>query len=204
MIGYLARLALLVWGLFVFAYGITMTLGSGLGLGPWDVLHQGLSLHTPLTLGQSSILVGGLLILTGFLLRERPGVATVFNMVLVGGFVDLILAYGLALDARHEPFLVRLALDLGGIAVVGIGSALYIKAAMGAGPRDALMLALSRMSGRRVALVRAVLETAALAIGFALGGTAGIGTLLFALGVGPAVELSFRATRVPNPAHQRR
>src|SRR5689334_21918562 len=97
VIGYVARLALLVLGLFVFSYGITMTLGSGLGLSPWDVLHQGLSLHSPLSFGQSSIVVGGLVILACLLLRVLPGVATIANMVLVGVFIDLLVAHHLAI-----------------------------------------------------------------------------------------------------------
>ena len=201
---YAGRLATLMLGLFVFSFGITMTLGSGLGLSPWDVLHQGLSRHTSLTFGQAGIVVSALVILASLLVRLLPGVATVCNMLFVGLFIDAILASPFALDARRGSLVERALLDLGGIAVVGLGSALYIKAALGAGPRDSLMLALSRMSGLRVGLVRAAIESSALAIGFLLGGTAGIGTVLFALGAGPAVELSFRLIRVPSPNARRR
>jgi uncharacterized membrane protein YczE len=191
---------MLVVGLLVFGYGITMTLGSGMGLGPWDVLHQGVSLHTPLSFGQASVITGVVVILIGLCLRVRPGVATVCNMGLVGLFIDFVLANGLMIDVRGGPLVARIALDLAGIAVLGLGSALYIKAAMGAGPRDGLMLALSRISGQRVALVRAALETSVLALGFVLGGTVGIGTVLFAVGIGPAVDWSFQLMGVPNPA----
>ncbi len=195
------RLALLVAGLFLFAYGITMTLGSGLGLSPWDALHQGLSRHTPLSFGQASIAVGGVIILGSALLRVRPGLGTVCNMVLIGACIDLLAAMHLTLDARQAPVLLRIALHLAGVAVVGLGSALYLKAALGAGPRDSLMLALSRLLGVRVGIVRALIESSALALGFLLGGTIGVGTLLFALGIGPAVDLAFRLLRVSSP-HQ--
>jgi uncharacterized membrane protein YczE len=201
---YAGRLGILMLGLFVFSYGLTMTLGSGLGLGPWDVLHQGLSFHTPLTLGQAGIVVSALVILASLLVRIKPGVATVANMLFVGLFIDGIIASPFWIDVRHASLLERALVDLCGIAIVGLGSALYIKAALGAGPRDSLMLALSRMTGLRVGLVRALIETSALAGGFVLGGTAGIGTVLFALGVGPTVELSFRLIGVPSPNTRRR
>ncbi|HUR08554.1 MAG TPA: hypothetical protein VM347_38860 [Nonomuraea sp.] len=202
-LSYLWRLVMLVGGLLVFGYGITMTLGSGLGLGPWDVLHQGVSLHLPLSFGQASIATGAVVILIGLGLQVRPGIATICNMGLVGLFIDFVVANGLLIDVRGGPLVARVALDLAGIAVMGLGSALYIKAAMGAGPRDGLMLVLSRLSGQRVALVRAALETAVLVLGFVLGGTVGIGTVLFAVGIGPAVDLSFQLMGVPNPAKSR-
>jgi uncharacterized membrane protein YczE len=182
----------LLLGLFLFALGLVLTLQSGLGLGPWDALHQGLSLHAPVTFGQAGIAVGfGVLALT-LLLREPVGLGTVLNMVLVGLFIDLILWAGVVPDLSHTPPPVRFLADAGGVATVGLGSALYIGAGLGAGPRDSLMLGLARLTGWRVGVVRAGIELSVLAVGYLLGGTIGVGTLIFAFGIGPAVELAFR------------
>ncbi len=193
---YAGRLAVLVAGLFCFALGIVLTLKSRLGLGPWDVFHQGLAGRLGLTFGLASIGVGFAVLLLAWALGTRPGVATVLNMVLVGAFIDLIDFLGFVPDLAGQPFLARLAMDVGGVAVVGVGTAYYIKANLGAGPRDGLMLGLARRAGGRVALVRAAIELTVLAIGFLLGGTAGLGTLVFALGIGPAVAVAFRVFRV--------
>src|SRR5437762_14196433 len=111
---YLGRLVTLMVGLFVFSYGLTMTLGSGLGLGPWDVLHQGLSRHSSLTFGQAGIAVSAVVILASFLIRIRPGVATICNMLFVGMFIDAILASPFAIDVRQGSLIERALVDLGG------------------------------------------------------------------------------------------
>ncbi len=193
---YSGRLVVLVAGLFCFALGIVLTLQSRLGLGPWDVFHQGLANRTGLSFGRASIGVGFGILLLAWALGIRPGVATVLNMILVGAFIDLILWLGLVPDFAGRPWPLRLAVDVAGVAVVGIGSAFYIKASLGAGPRDGLMLGLARRAGGRVAPVRAAIELTVLAAGILLGGTAGLGTLIFALGIGPAVGLAFRLFRV--------
>lgn len=192
----LPRLLLLTAGLFLFALGIDLTLESGLGLGPWDVLHQGLSLHLPLTFGQAGILVGALLLFAGMRFGQLPGIGTVANMLFIGLFIDLILWTGLLPDLTHAPLAARLALDVLGIAAIGVGSALYIKAGLGAGPRDGLMLALHRVTRLRIGMVRAGLELTVLLAGYLLGGTVGIGTVVFALGIGVAVDIAFRVFRV--------
>lgn len=196
----LSGLLMLVAGLFLFALGIVLTLHSGLGLGPWDVLHQGLSKHLRLTFGQTSILVGAILLVVGLLLGERPGVGTVLNMVLIGVFIDLIVWSGVVPDAGGRNVVLRLLMDVVGVATVGVGSALYIKAGLGAGPRDSLMLALNRLTGLRVGWVRTGIELVALTIGYLLGGTVGIGTAVFALGIGVAVDVAFRLFNV-RPYH---
>jgi uncharacterized membrane protein YczE len=193
---YAGRLVVLVAGLFCFALGIVLTLQSRLGLGPWDVFHQGLASRLGLTLGLTSIGVGAVVLALAWRLGLQPGVATVLNMLLVGGFIDLINWLGFVPDVGSHPWAVRLAVDVLGVIVVGIGSALYIKADLGAGPRDGLMLVLARRAGGRVAPVRAALELTVLAGGVLLGGTAGLGTLIFALGIGPAVALAFRLFRI--------
>lgn len=191
------QIALLIGGLFLFALGIVLTLRSGLGLGPWDVLHQGLSLHLPLTFGQAGILAGGLVLLLAVLLGERPGPGTIANMIMIGVFIDLILWAGWVPDLNAEGGVVRLVLDVLGVLTVGVGSALYIKAGLGAGPRDGLMLAVSRLSGRRVGVARTAIELSVLVLGWLLGGTVGLGTAVFAFGIGPAVQLAFGLFRVP-------
>jgi len=167
--------------------GIVCTYRSGLGLGPWDALHQGLSRHTSLTLGQAGIFVGGLLILVGLLLKVRPSVATVLNMILVGVFIDLQMRANCLPDLSAASPLVRFLVDILGVFLMGLGTAFYIAPHLGAGPRDGLMLRLTVLTKVRIALVRASLELLAMLIGFLLGGTIGVGTLLFALGVGPSV-----------------
>lgn len=186
------QLAANVLGLFLFAFGVVLTLRSGLGLGPWDVLHQGLSRHSPLTFGQANQLVGAVVIVVGLLLRVRPGLGTVLNMLLIGFFVDRILGLGVITRVAPLGLPAQLLTDAIGVLIVGLGSGLYIRANLGAGPRDGLMLGLHRLTGRRVAVVRAALELSVAVVGFLLGGTVGLGTLVFAFGIGPAVEVGFR------------
>lgn len=178
-------------GLLLFALGIVMTLRSDLGLGPWDVLHQGLADHSPLSFGVAGIVVGVAVLAAATALGGvRIGVGTLLNAVLIGAFIDLLIA----VDVVPDPtgLLSRLGLDVGGVLVIGVGTAIYIGAGMGAGPRDSFMLAVVHRFGLRVGVARTAVEVFALAGGAALGGTVGVGTLIFALGIGPAVEASFR------------
>lgn len=192
---YLHRFLVLIFGLFLCSVGIVFTYRSGMGLGPWDVLHQGISHHTPLTFGQASILVGALIILVGLLLKVRPGLGTVLNMLLIGLFVDAQLRLNWLPDLGSQSLFLRLAADAFGVLLMGIGTAFYITPRLGAGPRDGLMLRLHILTRVRIAFVRAALECSALLIGFFLGGSVGLGTLIFAFGVGPAVEIGFWLTK---------
>lgn len=183
----------LLLGLFLCACGIVAFLESGLGLPPWDVLHQGIASHTPLSFGTANLAVGVIVLVSARLLGARIGAGTIANALLIGSFLSLLLAF-VPVDALAGQALAwRVVVMLVGIACFGIGSALYIGAAMGAGPRDSLMLVGSLRTGVRIRGVRTAIEAAALAIGLALGGSAGVGTLAFALLIGPSVELSFRA-----------
>ena len=168
-----------------------LQLESDLGLGPWDVLNQGLSERTPLSFGAANIVVALVVLVLAWSLGARIGPGTVANAVLIGVFVDLMLRLDFVERLSSQPLGARVALLAGGILLVGLGSGLYIGAALGAGPRDSLMLVGARRTGARLGIVRTVLEIVVAAVGFALGGTLGIGTLAFALGVGPAVELGF-------------
>ncbi len=193
---WLSRLPLLSTGLFLNALATVLTLQAGLGLSPWSVLHQGLSRQIQLTFGQTSILVGAALIVVSLLLGQRPGVGTVLNMILIGLYIDLILWSGLVPNSSvHEPLFGLLMLT-GGVATMGVGSALYIKAGLGAGPRDSLMLALKMTSGLRAGWVRAGIEATALVVGYLLGCTIGIGTIIFMLGIGIAIDVAFRVFKV--------
>jgi uncharacterized membrane protein YczE len=183
--------AALVAGLALFALGIVLLLESGLGLSPWDVLNQGVSEHTSLSFGQSNIVIAFGVLGLAWALGARIGPGTVANAVLVGVFVDALLRLGWV-DALGDARLGwRIALLAVGIGLIGLGSGLYIGASLGAGPRDSLMLVLAYRTHVRLGIVRAGLESVVTVVGFALGGTVGIGTLAFALGIGPVVELAF-------------
>jgi uncharacterized membrane protein YczE len=180
-----------VFGLFLFALAIVLILESKLGLSPWDVLNQGLSNHTPLSFGMANVAVGLTVLCIAWALGGPPGLGTIANAVLVGTFIQVLLSFDAVVGLQHESLAVRVVLLSLGILLIGPASAFYIGADFGAGPRDTLMLVGARRSGRRVGLVRGTLEVCALAVGIALGGTFGIGTVAFALAVGPIVEAGF-------------
>jgi len=191
--GSVVRATSLVVGLFVFAVGIALQLESGLGLGPWDVLNQGLEERTALSFGAANVVVALCVLVVAWSLGARIGPGTVTNAILIGLFVDVVLALDAVESLSDSPLGVRGSFLVGGILLVGFGTALYVGAAYGAGPRDSLMLAGARRTGLRLGLVRALLEVAVAVLGFALGGTVGLGTVVFALGIGPVVELCFGA-----------
>jgi uncharacterized membrane protein YczE len=186
------RLLSLHAGLFCFGVGIALTLQAHLGLSPWDVLHQGISRHTPLTIGQASELVGLVALFAGWLLGTRPGVGTVSNMILIGFWIDRVIAWDWIPDATAAPLLVRLAMLTGALLLFGIGSGAYIAPRLGAGPRDGIMLALALRTRLPVSLVRGGIEATACLLGFLWGGTVGVGTLLIALLIGPSVHAGLR------------
>jgi uncharacterized membrane protein YczE len=189
--GAATRGAYLLAGLAVFAAGIVCLYQARLGLSPWDVLNQGISRHTPLSFGTANIAVGCTILGVAFLLGATIGIGTVANAVLVGAFVDLLLRLHPVRELAEADLGVRVALLVLGILLIGVATALYVGAGFGAGPRDSLMLALTRWSGARIGIVRGLLEAAATVAGFVLGGTVGIGTLIFVIAIGPVVEASF-------------
>ncbi|MCL4465368.1 MAG: membrane protein [Chloroflexi bacterium] len=187
------RAALFTFGLFIFAIGLVLNVRANLGLGPWNVFQYALTLWTPLSLGQVSQVVGLAIIGASYLLGIKPGIGTVANMLLIGVFIDVGMAW--IPDAREPPQqYVALA---AGLLALGFGSGMYIKPAFGAGPRDSLMLGLVLRSGWRVGLIRNLLEGTVLVAGYLLGGPVGIGTALFVLLIGPAVDAGLVFWRVP-------
>jgi uncharacterized protein len=185
------RLVVLVAGLFVFALAIVAQLESRLGLSPWDSLHQGIARHSPLSFGLASICVSVVVLGVAWLLGAKIGIGTAANAVLVGGFIQALTAIG-PVDRLSEASLgVRIGLLAAAMPLIGIGSTLYLGAGLGAGPRDSLMVVGGERTGLRLGIVRAGLELAALGAGWALGGTVGVGTVVFALTVGPALETGF-------------
>ena len=177
------RYVQLMVGLTVFGAGIGAMIRSDLGLPPWDVFHQGVSFRTPLSIGTATIATSFVVLLGWIPLRERPGVGTLANAVTIGVVVDVFLA----LVGEPANGWERWGLLLGGLTVVGIGSGLYIGARLGPGPRDGLMTGIAKR-GPSIRLARTGVEALVLATGWALGGTVGVGTLVFALGIGPIVQ----------------
>nr|WP_280834011.1 hypothetical protein [Mycolicibacterium frederiksbergense] len=167
-----------------------MMVRAGLGLDPWDVFHQGLTRHTPLSLGMASAVVGVVVLLAWIPLRNRPGIGTVANVIVIAVTVDATLAVLPAPSAMP----VRIAMMLGAVVLNSISTVLYIGAGLGPGPRDGLMTGLVARTGLSVRLVRTAIEATVLAVGWLLGGTLGIGTVVYAFGIGPLVQLFLRLT----------
>ncbi len=179
------RLTQLAIGLVLYGVSLAMMVRAGLGLAPWDVLHSGLIRYVPLSLGQAVIVTSFVVLVLWFPLREMPGVGTVANALVVGLSTDATLA---VLDAP-DPVVVRVLLMIGGVALCGLATAVYIGAQLGRGPRDGLMTGLNRRTGLSIRLVRTVLEITVVLIGLVLGGRLGVGTLLFALSIGPVAQV---------------
>ena len=179
------RLPQLYVGLFLYGVSLAMMVRGALGLAPWDVLHSGFIRHVPMTLGQAVVLFSFVVLVLWIPLREMPGLGTISNALVVGLSADLTLA---VLDPP-AAIAARIALMLGGVVLCGLASALYIGAQLGRGPRDGLMTGLARRTGWSLRLVRTGLEVAVVVIGLLLGGTLGLGTVVYALAIGPLTQL---------------
>ena len=180
------RLIQLYAGLVLFGISTALMLRSQLGLNPWDVFHQGLDSRTPLSFGTVIILTGAIVLLLWIPLRQRPGLGTVSNIVVIGLAADM--ALGVIGDAASLP--ARAAMLAIGIVLNGIATSAYLGASFGAGPRDGLMTGLAARTGRSIRSVRTGIELTVLAAGWGLGGTVGIGTILYAVTIGPIVHLT--------------
>jgi len=192
------RLIQLYAGLALYGASSALLVEAGLGLEPWNVLHQGLAELTGLTIGVVSIIVGAAVLLLWIPLRQRPGLGTVSNVFVVGLAMDGTLAM---LPEAHA-LAVRIPLLLAGIVLNGVATGLYISARFGPGPRDGLMTGLHLRTGRSIRLMRTAIEVAVVVTGFTLGGSVGVGTLLYALSIGPLAQLFLRMFAVPSASER--
>ena len=178
------RLPQLLGGLLLYGTSMAMQIRATLGLNPWDVLHQGLARHLPLSFGLVTAITGIVVLLLWLPLRQRPGVGTVANVVVIAISVDA----ALAVIPEPAGLPARVALMAAGIVLNGVASAAYVGARLGPGPRDGLMTGLAARTGWSIRLVRTGIELTMLASGWLLGGTAGIGTVAYALAIGPLTQ----------------
>lgn len=206
--GIAVRTVRLMLGLFLFALGTFLTIRAELGISPWDVLSDGIRINTILTFGQAVIIIGAVLILVSLIFKVKPGPGTVANMIFIGLFLDALLPTDLFENMDGSTLVARVIVLGAGIATIGLGSALYIGAEMGAGPRDSLMVAVATRTPLSIRSARTLVEGSALLVGAVLGGSFGIGTAIFALTIGPSVHFFFdvfgmdaAGRRHPAPVH---
>jgi uncharacterized membrane protein YczE len=192
------RLIQLLVGLTLYGVSMAMMIRANLGLDPWDVFHQGLDGRTPLSFGMVVCAVGALVLLLWIPLRQKPGIGTVANIVVIGLAADA----ALAVMPAPEGLAARALLLAASIVLNGVAGGLYIGAGLGPGPRDGLMTGLVKRTGWSIRLTRTGIEIAVLAVGFALGGTVGLGTVLYAVSIGPLVQL-FLPLFTIKPSHGR-
>ncbi|MFD0360012.1 YitT family protein [Nocardia sp. GCM10030253] len=179
------RLVALYVGLWLYGLSMAVMIRAGLGLDPWDVFHQGVAAHVPISFGAVTAVTGVVVLLAWIPLRQRPGVGTVSNVVVIGVSVDA----GLWLLPEWDSIPVRVAAMGAAVILNAVATVLYIGAGMGPGPRDGLMTGLVRRTGWSVRLVRTSIEVSVLVTGWMLGGSVGIGTLVYALGIGPLIQV---------------
>lgn len=189
MITVVTRLSRLMFGLLLYAIGIVNTIYAGVGLSPWDVFHQGLTMHLPLTMGQASMCIGLMIVLLDWALGEKIGIGTLANMFFIGLFMDLIMSnhWMPKADGLIMPY-VQLMI---GMMIIGLASYFYLSAGYGSGPRDGLMVALTKKTGKSVRFVRNGIEVSVVIAGILLGGQFGIGTIIMAFAGGYFVQLAF-------------
>lgn len=183
---HIQRIFILIFGLFIFGIGDSLLIITGLGNAPWSVLAQGISLNTPLSIGEATFFISLTVLALWIPLRQMPGLGTVANIIVIAAAIEI----GLAFIPEVNNLVLKYFYVFFGIALVGVGSALYITCGLGTGPRDGLMTGLHYKTGIRVGRVRLGIELIALIIGAFLGGTIGVGTALFALLIGQSVAIS--------------
>ena len=175
----------LVLGLSLFAIGETLLITANQGVSPWTVLAQGISFQTNLSIGFTTFIVSLIVLILWYPLKQKPGLGTILNIVLISIIIDLtipILPY-------PKSFLFQIIQSIIAVFIVGLGSGFYLTANLGPGPRDGLMTGLQSLTNQPIALIRTIIEVSAVGLGFYLGGIVGIGTLLFAFGIGPTVSI---------------
>lgn len=191
---YLRRWSQLLSGLFLFGFAAAMMLRASLGVDPWTVFAEGFHVTWGFGIGWVIVVSGLVVLLIWIPLRQRPGIGTVLNALLVGPFMEV----GLALVETPENFVQRMILFAAGLLMMGIASGLYIGARFGPGPRDGLMVGFNARFGYPMWAVRSVVEVTVLLIGWSLGGSFGVGTVIFALAIGPIAQRAIRVFRVPD------
>ena len=180
------RVSVLFFGLFIFGLGDSLLIQSTIGNAPWSVLAQGISNRLDITMGWSTFGISSLVLLLWIPLKERPGFGTLSNIIIIAAAIQV----GVTIFPQQDSYLLGIVYCLIGIGMVGTGSALYITCGLGPGPRDGLMTALHHRSGIRIGRVRLAIEGSVLVLGWALGGTVGLGTLLFATLIGQSIAVA--------------
>ena len=186
---FIVRILNLIFGLFLYALGVVLSIRANIGYAPWDVFHAGLAQKTGMSIGIASILTGIVVVGIVLVLGEKIGLGTILNMILIGVFIDLILMSEII--PKQERFIFGLLMLIIGLFVISLGSYFYIKAAFGAGPRDSLMVVLNRKTKLPVGVCRSTIELTVTIIGWFLGGMAGIGTVISVIAIGFFVQLTF-------------
>ncbi len=187
------RIAQLVIGLFLYGIGLALMIRAAIGVAPWDVLGQGIALRSGLPFGLVTNIVGAIVLLLWIPIRQKPGIGTVANVLMIGTSAQL----GLTIIPEQTEWWARVAIYAGGLALVAVATGLYIGARFGPGPRDGLMTGIHARWGWKLWIVRTVIEVTVLTIGWLLGGNVGIGTLVFALLIGPMVAVTIPRLMVP-------
>ena len=178
-------LVFLVFGLFLFGLGETLLLASGGGVSPWTVLAQGISSYTSYSVGWSTFWMSLVVLLLWIPLKQKPGIGTFLNVIIIALVLDFALPY----LPNPENYGFKTLQIVIGVLITGLGSGFYLIANLGPGPRDGLMTGVQRITGKPIALIRGIIEVSVVFVGWLLGGTAGLGTIIFALGIGPAVAI---------------
>jgi uncharacterized membrane protein YczE len=189
------RVAQLLVGLFLYGFAIALMIRAALGISPWDVLSQGIVLHTGFNYAVVTNVIGALVLLLWIPIRQKPGIGTVVNVLMIGPSIEV----GLWLLPDVTDLVPRILLLAGGLVALAIATGLYIGARFGPGPRDGLMTGIHRRTGWPIWIVRTSIEVTVLVIGWLLGGNVGLGTLAFALLIGPLVNITLPLLRVPEP-----
>ena len=182
----LSTLFFLCFGLILFGFGEALVVISFIGNSPWTVMAQGISINSGLSIGIVTFIVSVVVLSSWFFLKQKPGLGTIFNIVIIAVMLDITIA----LIPTPETYIMKLLMAAVGVMIVGVGSGIYLIANLGPGPRDGLMTGLQKKTNLPIAAVRAFIEISVASVGGYLGGTIGVGTLMFAFGIGPCIAFS--------------
>ena len=187
---YLLRIFQLIFGIFICAFGIVVTINANIGYAPWDVFHVGFSKTTGVSIGNVVIIIGIIIVILSIFLGEKFGIGTIFNMIFIGVFLDIIISLHIIPIASNV--LLGISMLIIGLFILAVGTYFYMKSMLGAGPRDSLMIVLTRKTGLPIGVCRSTIEILAVFVGWKLGGMVGIGTILAAFTIGFWIQLTFR------------